>query len=510
MDKSNSIPNFRRKCLTVDCIKLELSNYTLTARYTAGFFDGDGSIRLINACYVGIEVGQCDPRPLVALQSRFGGTILRTERTITTQRDIYKWTISCRGAEHFLTFIKDDVIVEADKVTASLAMIDAIKHCDRLGQLSIISGMASMGKQGDASKPYDRMSMEYIAGLIDAEGCLKCRIRKDKYLDAAITITQKLDPELMRCVAEHLGYGAESDGRYVLFIQDDIIDLLQKIMGHLIVKKEQALMLLKLLTATCMDLEEKGRLVQEVMAGKHTEYINDNLAAFNAEGKALCDANKDNVATAEQLQRKEELREAARARMTGPSNPNFGKERDVQHSMRIAEAMQQRCIDKGRMVSDEDMVKIRELRPTMKAYELAERFGVTRSYIHAITRDKIVPSNEVTPELLQKRHEQKALVEATKARMGAEEYVKMRKTVGKRSVSTDAIVRCLRYKVSTPYFRGYFVQASKDSEILFGVKFTEAMLKQWMSGKSRLLDVEFPIGDYTRDEYQAFLDTLST
>ena len=144
------------------------------------------------------------------------------------------------------------------------------------------------------------------------------------------------------------------------------------------------------------------------------------------------------------------------------------------------------------------------------AVELAERFGVTRSYIHAITRDKIVPSNEVTPELLQKRHEQKALVEATKARMGAEEYVKMRKTVGKRSVSTDAIVRCLRYKVSTPYFRGYFVQASKDSEILFGVKFTEAMLKQWMSGKSRLLDVEFPIGDYTRDEYQAFLDTLST
>ena len=194
--------------------------------------------------------------------------------------------------------------------------------------------------------------------------------------------------------------------------------------------------------------------------------------------------------------------------MIGPLNPNFGKERGVQHSMRIAEATQQRCIDKGCMVSDEDMVKIRELRPTMKAYELAERFGVTRSYIHAITRDKIVPSNEVTPELLQKRHEQKALVEATKARMGAEEYVKMRKTVGKRSVSTDAIVRCLRYKVSTPYFRGYFVQASKDSEILFGVKFTEAMLKQWMSGKSRLLDVEFPIGDYTRDEYQAFLDGL--
>ena len=90
-----------------------------------------------------------------------------------------------------------------------------------------------------------------------------------------------------------------------------------------------------------------------------------------------------------------------------------------------------------------------------------------------------------------------------------DEYVKMRVAVGRRTVSTGAIVKALRYKMATTNYRGMIVDASENSESLFGEKLSKNLLTQWWSGQIRLHAGEFPIGDYTWEEYQSFLDAPS-
>ena len=87
-------------------------------------------------------------------------------------------------------------------------------------------------------KPYDKLSIQYITGLFDAEGNIYIRQRKDKYTSQRIKITQKNDSTLLLKIKEFLDLGQSDDILWKcdnIKIYKNIIDFLK----YSVVKKKQ-------------------------------------------------------------------------------------------------------------------------------------------------------------------------------------------------------------------------------------------------------------------------------
>jgi hypothetical protein len=95
--------------------------------YLAGFLDGEGSIAVgLNKgpggrrrWYLRLTCHQVNPEPLKLLKERFGGAILRTERT-GTQRTIYEWIAGNKIAADAIAALRPHLIVKAAEADVAL------------------------------------------------------------------------------------------------------------------------------------------------------------------------------------------------------------------------------------------------------------------------------------------------------------------------------------------------------------------------------------------------------
>src|SRR3990172_828553 len=83
-------------------MKVSNGRETVTAKiaYIAGFFDGEGCVRLKNANHVIAHITNSNQRILTEIQDLFGGQIRRQERT--PNKTIYNWYITSSEAYDFL------------------------------------------------------------------------------------------------------------------------------------------------------------------------------------------------------------------------------------------------------------------------------------------------------------------------------------------------------------------------------------------------------------------------
>ena len=95
----------------------------LTPSYIAGFFDGEGSICLMNSSHNTFEllvcIGQNDPEILEALKAKFGGTVhyWRCKRF----RRIYpRWTVRAKLAENFLRWMAPYIQLKSRELKLAL------------------------------------------------------------------------------------------------------------------------------------------------------------------------------------------------------------------------------------------------------------------------------------------------------------------------------------------------------------------------------------------------------
>lgn len=95
--------------------------------YLAGFIDGEGSIAVglnrtkkgVRRWYLKISAHQLDPRPLRALQGRFGGSV-RRHSDPPRVRAIYEWTATSKQAAHAIEALRPFLIVKADEADVAL------------------------------------------------------------------------------------------------------------------------------------------------------------------------------------------------------------------------------------------------------------------------------------------------------------------------------------------------------------------------------------------------------
>lgn len=115
-------------------------------RYAAGFFDGEGCIR-VDRCVIKarnytryqlkISVGQANPDVLVQFKERFGGAISIDRYAAETRantRTRYQWYSWSRHAYDFLVSVQPYLIVKADEAALAIEFYRRMKETDRMNR----------------------------------------------------------------------------------------------------------------------------------------------------------------------------------------------------------------------------------------------------------------------------------------------------------------------------------------------------------------------------------------
>lgn len=107
----------------------------LSAEYSAGFFDGEGSvyaaIRQSKSKYrpsptVLVCISNTNKRVLEAHKEKYGGSVYGKKRRDGHQ-PVFQWVLGARMAYHFLKDILPHCIIKYDVIVAALALADLLR-----------------------------------------------------------------------------------------------------------------------------------------------------------------------------------------------------------------------------------------------------------------------------------------------------------------------------------------------------------------------------------------------
>ena len=227
--------------------------------YIAGFIDGDGCIfiRKINDGYQsGISITQSRTNILQIIRYHFGGSITssknRNDKTTNiindnnyydkcTRRNQYNLLIRSNEFSLLLKYIKNYMVIKNGQINCLSHFSNLInlqnkneekeelyKKCSEYNKKLLLHAVN-----------FKNITIEYIAGLFDAEGCFY--ISSKNLSKMYISITQKNHPEVLVYISNLLGFGAiDCEDKFKIYKKDDCLKFIQLVKPHLIVKYNQA------------------------------------------------------------------------------------------------------------------------------------------------------------------------------------------------------------------------------------------------------------------------------
>jgi predicted DNA-binding protein YlxM (UPF0122 family) len=199
--------------------------------------------------------------------------------------------------------------------------------------------------------------------------------------------------------------------------------------------------------------------------------------------------------------------------MTGEKNPNYGKERPFEHRINLKQGTALAKHEK-RKISDEIILEIREKYQNDKITmtKLAETYEISRQYVSDIINKKVLMLEEIKDKTLLEEslnkvinNEKKDEEFLKKYNMTQKEYGHIKTNISKRKTTPLMMLNILKYKIDNPTkvactIRSHFI--NQDPNI------TIDMVKNYMNGKIKLYEFEFPIGTYTWEDYNKMIDLI--
>jgi len=486
-----------KKYVEIDVSQIDLINKELDPAYIAGFIDGDCSIiikKIKDALIVSIEISQCNPITLLYLQEKYGGT-LHEKKEESNKRNQFKWNLNGKFTERFLNDIKDYVIIESKKVELALEFIKEFKEDNQNRMIEIYAIINDESKKGHINKPYERISYGYIAGLLEAEGCLGINYHKSRKYNFKLSITQKEDELLLYKIKNFIDMGNVEKGRLVIYDTKDASKFLNIIKEFIIEKDLQLQYTLKIINDEYEDINELHKFMDIVINDKHNLIKLKNDNELNKNGKIKMKKQSDNVISDKKLQRYLENNKKKSENMKGENNPNFGVERSREHSLKIALGASLAKAEK-RLINDDqidEILKLYEDKNTMKS--IAEKFNVNRTLISDVIHKKYLKISEMTIENMELKKQKKEYnKDFTKNELVSK---------NKRKISIETIIKIIKYRINNP--KKPMTHISKDSEELFGEIATIDQIKGYCSGRVKLFEKDFINQDMTLEEYENFI-----
>jgi len=471
-DKENEIFEERPSLtLTVDDAK---NIGILTASYLAGFIDGDGSISLrVNYNSIYISSSQCVPYPIFSLLKQFGSKIRFIKAKNNNSRNQYTWEIVGERSLDILNFIKDKIIIKQKRCLASIEFIEKYKESDTLlPELS--NNIISLQKDYEpiTKEVYmQRMNIEYIAGIFDAEGCILARIRNNR-ISVGLVITQKSNSYLMEIIKTYLGYGTVRGFRYCIDNHKNIYTFLKNIVNLISVKKKQSEIFINYYENKDdhnYSIKDLKNICYSIKKEKHTNYIvtTADLRAINEYYKRDFPVIKKKIRV---VPKKREYKNISN------------------------QAISQRVIGiyKQSKITDEIIDNIRkDLENKLTKIAISKKYDIDRNIVTQIAKGIRVKSTEVTEKLIEDKHKMKESVKNSAIELSTEDkkkYAHERSAITKRGTTPSQIIEILQYVKANPY------KTAEDIVAIF-TYINEAKLQNIILGKTMAYEREFENGD---------------
>ena len=193
--------------------------------YIAGLIDGDGCIfirKIANGYQSGITISQSRTNVLQVIRYHFGGSITtsvnrnnKVEDVLNDTGEFYhkhnrrnQYNLMLRSNEYklLLDYIQFSFIIKHPQIEC---LYKFYKLADIPNVVEAKEALYQKCKTYNENKIIDethltRMSIEYIQGLFDAEGCIYIDKNFSNY---SITIAQKNQPIVLEKIKEFLRYG---------------------------------------------------------------------------------------------------------------------------------------------------------------------------------------------------------------------------------------------------------------------------------------------------------------
>jgi hypothetical protein len=195
------------------------------ASYIAGFIDGDGCIfirKIKDGYQSGIQITQCRTNILQVIKYHFGGSITSSENRNNKVENVmdhsnkyihkhnvrneYNLLIRSNEYQILLYYLKNSFVIKEKQYSClhefnkTINLPNKIEEKEELYKLCSENNITTNVIEDNLQK----INIEYIAGLFDAEGCL---FIDKKFTGIYISISQKKHPIVLHEIFKFLGFG---------------------------------------------------------------------------------------------------------------------------------------------------------------------------------------------------------------------------------------------------------------------------------------------------------------
>ena len=372
--------------------------------YIAGMIDGDGCIfirKITQGYQSGITITQCRTNVLQVIRYHFGGSITTSENRNNKVEDklddsgeFYhkhnvrnQYNLVIRSNEYtiLLEYIRHNIIIKQQQIECLhefYKLVDIPNLVDDKEPFYKSCTKINKHKKMHYTN-LCRMNIEYIQGLLDAEGCFY--IDKDHINVNCISIAQKNHPIILEKIKDFLGFGKidNNNNSFIIRKISDCLKFILLVKNGLIVKYNQAIAFETYLLTD--DVTIKQNMYKICNEEKHKIEKFDEVNC-NSGGKEAFDEtvrlreNKDKLC--KEIKLKQVYKEKSE-KMMGEGNHTFGKPKPIEVRKKMSTSIR----DAKNGISDEVILQVRNLigEGKLNNKEIQELLNLPR---HTITRIK--------------------------------------------------------------------------------------------------------------------------
>lgn len=341
--------------------------------YIAGIIDGDGCITYSKAVKSpSIQLTQCDPQIVIALQRRFNGNICIKKPKRNGRK---QFSLSIFHCKSLYEICAKHCIIKQRRAQLGLLLYD--KFVENSFDTTLDDMQNLIAQFSESCKVYEpvspsiydeRMCPEYIAGLFDAEGSLGIRM----YKGVTITITQKQCPNILHAINNYInGSGSISKIRLSYYSKVNCKYFIDVIKDHLVIKQDQ---ITEYLNNTCnCHISKQIVNTVELMKRKNYIYVDSLFKDLNIKHKQLKRASRMFKGGVKERQ----------TRICGPQK--------IDHTVNLVVAKLRKS---QRQSIDDEIILVKELLAQGKSQQyIMQELKMPRHKVYGIASNKILPTH---------------------------------------------------------------------------------------------------------------------
>ncbi len=535
----------------------------LSTSYIAGFVDGDGYVYIkmeeINKANnsgetsnedtkkhiiyrYGLCIGQARTNILKILRYYYGGNIYSTQKYDDdvninenglydrfNRRNMYAYNVNSYYCKYIYKDIFDKLVIKNKQVDKIMDFIYLNELKDTNNEEQKRECYENMQKlhlsvnMEDDFYNYENLTIEYIAGLFDAEGCISLNQPFDEIFSRPkIGISQKNHPNVLLKIIDFLGYGSIENNNTYIVSGNNAYNLICQIIDFTVVKYNQ-LLAVKLYWESKPLFTKKEKNDNLFMSNyvkrilnkeKHQseDYTPSNNESIDGFLKKVDDKF---IKTDGQNRKLKSCNEIKSERMQGQNHYFYGKNFVENHKNNLGRSIAESR--RSENLSDENIKRIMELLNNnvpqvdiIKEFE-EKKLSLNRDSILNIKKGKIRPISDYAPRIesdKEKFFKNMSAANRTsmnKRKLGFDKYIELlnwRKSIyssyGNERFKTEGYKQIMKWKKDTnnklclgiPLLVDYL-----NSQFNFGA--TKDIIKNFWDGKTELFREEF---DYYNPE----------